>query len=105
MLGKGIALMALVLAVSSCGPNDAPAKCDALVTRLCAREVECLRGATTQEECEAAVKTSLPCAQADGVSDGYESCMSELESSPCSVLVSGYDVNLPATCKGAILFK
>lgn len=102
-------LVALVLfgGVVSCGGDgtDAPAKCNALVTRLCARAIVCANDGTTQVECEAGAKTNLPCAQADAVSDGYDSCMSELQTSPCSVLLANDTLNLPATCKASILFK
>ena len=103
-----VVVVALVLVggVLSCdGPNDAPAKCNALVTTICVRVVACANDGRTQAECEASAKTGLPCAQADAISDGYDSCMSEVETSPCSVLWANGTTNLPATCRASILFN
>jgi hypothetical protein len=104
MLGKVAGLM-LLLAVASCGGggSDTPAeKCDALAALTCQRAIACANDGTTQAECLATVKTVLPCAQADAVSDGYAACMSELRASPCSVLETN---GPPATCDGVILFN
>ena len=107
MFGRLVLIVAVAAGVLSCGGGGGspPEKCDAFVSRLCTRVIGCANDGTTQSECEASAKTSLPCAQADGVSDGYNSCMSELQASPCSVLWSNNQVNLPATCKGSIIFK
>ena len=108
MFAKAIVVCALFGAVLSCGGgdgNDAPAQCDALVTRLCQRGIQCANDGTTQAECVAGVKTVLPCAQADAVSDGYNACMMELQTTPCSVLLANNMLNLPATCNGSVLFK
>jgi hypothetical protein len=106
MIAK-VAGLALLGMMFSCGSdsNDAPAKCDALVARVCERWIACTNSSATQAECVAVQKTSLPCAQADAVSDGYNSCMSELQTSPCSVLAANNTINLPATCISSILFK
>ena len=106
MLLRIVGVVVFGIAVS-CGGDagDAPAKCDNLVTRFCQRAIACVNDGTTQAECVAVAKTTLPCAQADAVSDGYNACMSELQASPCSVLVANDTVNLPATCNGTILFK
>src|SRR5438046_1874460 len=101
----GVALVLLGEVVSCDSPNDAPAKCDALVTTICVRVGACANDGRTQAECEASAKTGLPCAQADAVSDGYNSCMSEVETSPCSVLFANGATNLPATCHASILFR
>ena len=100
----GLVLVGMVL---SCGgeSNDAPEKCDALVDRLCERALVCANDGTTQAECVASAKTGLPCAQADAVSDGYDACLSELQSSPCTVLLANNKLNLPATCRASILFR
>jgi hypothetical protein len=79
-------------------------KCDALVTRICARVIECADDGTTQGECEAGAMTTLPCAQAVAVSTGYDSCVAEVQASPCSVLVTTDMINLPATCHASVLF-
>lgn len=104
MVGKVAGLM-LLLVVTSCGAESAAEKCEALVSRLCQRGLACADDGTTQAECVAAVKTTLPCAQADKVSDGYNACMSELQSSPCTVLFANDELNLPATCNDSILFE
>jgi hypothetical protein len=107
MLVKALVAFALLGAALSCGGdvNEAPAKCDALVATLCERVIGCANDGTTQAECEAGVKTTLPCAQADTVSDGYSSCISELQNSPCTVLLANNTINLPATCKASIIFR
>jgi len=106
MFARVVVAFVLVGGVLSCdGPNDAPAKCDALVTTVCVRVIACANNGTTQAECEAGAKTTLPYAQADSVSDGYNACVSEVETSPCSVLWANGTTNLPATCHAAILFN
>jgi len=108
---KNIIMVGVILgAVISCGSddvNDAPVKCDAFVDRVCTRGIECkdATDTTTFSECTAATKTELPCAQADGISDGYTNCMSELATIPCTVFWDGSEFRLPATCNGSILFK
>jgi hypothetical protein len=107
MLGKVAGLM-LLLAVASCGGggDSAPEKCEALVARLCQRAIACIPDGTTQAECVASVKTVISCAEADSVSAGYNACMSELQSSPCSVLVTADgELNTPASCEDVILFN
>jgi hypothetical protein len=107
---RHVAMLVAVVLTLSCGggdeaPNDAPQKCEALVTQLCVRVVACQNGATTMSECVAEAKAGLPCAQADGVSDGYPACLTEIQSSPCSVLVGATTITLPATCTGSIIFR
>jgi hypothetical protein len=100
--------LALIQVLVSCGGEDDPSppeKCDALVELLCERVRECADDGTTQDECVASVKTGLPCAQADAVSDGYDSCLNEIEASPCSVIWSDGALHLPATCNQTILFR
>jgi hypothetical protein len=106
MLGK-VAGLILLLAVTSCGGSDGPVeKCEALVARLCQRAIACIPDGTTQAECVASVKTVISCAEADSVSAGYNACMSELQSSPCSVLVTADgELNTPASCEDVILFN
>ncbi|HVZ72613.1 MAG TPA: hypothetical protein VHJ20_09580 [Polyangia bacterium] len=101
----GVLLFGLLVSCGGSSGTDAPEKCDALVDRVCARAISCANDGTTQAECVAEAKTSLPCAEADAVSDGYDSCMSEVQTSPCSVLLANDTLNLPATCEGSILFK
>jgi hypothetical protein len=106
MLLRIVGVVVFGIAVSCGGDaSNAPAKCDNFVNRLCQRAIACANDGTTQAECVAAAKTTLPCAQADAVSDGYNACMSELQSSPCSVLITNNTVKLPATCNGTILFE
>ncbi len=103
----------VVCAGTGCGDGDdgpTPAmKCDAFVDRFCGRLIECKAPTdpATIAECVAALHTVLPCAQADRVSDGYESCMEEVRTSPCTVLYNSAtgEGDLPATCNGSILFK
>lgn len=106
MLGKVSGLL-LLLAVASCGGDASPPeKCNALVSRLCQRAIACINDGTTQSECVAGVQTLISCADADSVSSGYDACMSELQSSPCSVLVTADgELNPPASCEDVILFN
>lgn len=105
MMGK-VAGLVLLLAVVSCGAETPPEKCNALMSRLCQRAIACINDGTTQAECVATVQTLISCADAVGVSSGYNACMSELQSSPCSVLVTtDGDLNLPASCEDVILFN
>jgi hypothetical protein len=103
---KVLGVIMCVWAVAGCGGgNDAPQKCNALVTKTCARVIACANDGTTQAECEAQVKTTLPCAGADAVGDTYAACMSELDQSPCSVLIANDTINPPASCSQVILFN
>jgi hypothetical protein len=97
-------MLALAGGVFSCGGDgsDAPMKCDALVSRICARVIACVNDGTTEGECEAAAKTVLPCARAVAVSTGYDSCVAEVQTSPCSVLVNTDMLALPPTCHASI---
>jgi hypothetical protein len=107
---KGLSASLLLLAlVTGCGGgsgNSAPQKCDSLVSLLCTRVVECFNDGTTQAQCVDAVKTNLPCADADAVSSTYDSCVSEVQSGSCTVLFpNGNSISLPTTCMGVILFN
>jgi hypothetical protein len=104
--------VALVIGFTGCGGDgddvnygDAPKKCNQLVDLICVRAIGCFNDGTTQAECVAAVKTELPCAGADAVSDTYDACLSDLSASPCSVLAANQTLNLPATCNAVILFR
>lgn len=104
--GLAVVLLVLVSCGSSDGPppvNDAPEKCSALVTHACLRLRECLPGVATQAECEAGLKTDLPCALAVGTGPGYASCIAEIDSSPCTILYGGGMLHSPASCTGVIL--
>jgi hypothetical protein len=105
----GFATAALLMACSlmSCGSNAStpPAKCDALVTKVCARGIACFQDGTTQSECVAGANVDLPCAQADAVGASYNTCMSDLDSISCAVLTANGTLNLPASCTAVILFQ
>ena len=106
---KGLSASVLLLAlVTGCGGgsgNSAAQKCDSLVSLLCARAIECLNDGTTQDQCVSLVKTDLNCADADAVSSTYDACVSDVQSTSCTLLLANNTINLPATCMDVILFN
>ena len=96
----------LASALVSCGGDTSPvARCNALVSKVCARAIACFQDGTTQADCVASANTELPCAQADGVGTTYNTCMSDLDSISCAVLTANNNLNLPDSCSGVILFQ
>jgi hypothetical protein len=106
MAKTALALLVCALAAFgsiSCGSSDdAPAKCDAFVTKVCMRLVECENSGQTQDQCTAKVNETLNCASAATVKNTYAACLSDLDTISCSDLVGQGATNLPSTCTNVI---
>jgi hypothetical protein len=104
MAKTALALLVCALASISCGgdSNDASKKCDAFVTKVCARLVECTTNGQTQEQCTAVVNMTLHCESAASVSGSYAACLSALDTIACSDLVGESGTNLPPACANVI---
>jgi hypothetical protein len=89
--------------ISCGGSNDAAAKCDAFVSKVCMRLVECENNGQTQDQCVAVIDMTLNCPGAAGVKDTYAACLSDLDTITCSELVAQNGSNLPASCTNVIL--
>lgn len=109
--GKLMAKTALALLVCalgawgsiSCGggSDDASKKCDAFVTKVCTRLVEC-NGGQTQDQCASTLNMIFHCESAASVSSTYGACLSDLDTIACSQLVGASGTNLPSTCTNVI---
>jgi hypothetical protein len=76
-------------------PAPARAACDQLLTRLCGHVLECGMVASL-EECRQQVDTAIDCDRAVAHSPGFDACLAQVETLPCSMLV------LPDLCRDVI---
>jgi hypothetical protein len=109
--GESVNRVMFVIVLAGCGSESAVDKCDNLVDTLCDRAVTCVPGNGNHATCVASVQTALPCGSAKTVSASYDRCMSQLESSSCSVLfptnpqTGETELSLPADCNAVILSR
>lgn len=97
--------LVLVLGLAAgCGsPQDA---CEDFISTTCRRLLECVSAAnTTQSECVSALSTNVQCSQVVDTSDSFGTCMERLEGDSCAVLFPNQSLELPAACRGALLFE
>ncbi len=94
---------------TGCGEPSPVDKCQDLVETACGRVASC-GNATLQAECVQDITQGAgSCSVAKSISDGYDTCIADLQAADCSSLVrlapTGHlAVTLPSTCHDAILF-
>ena len=100
--GLGAALLVgacLAVAGAGCGEDSAATRqCDALGEKLCDRYEACQAGLGSQ--CRTTLGATLGCDDATGVSASYDTCLTDLDTVDCAVLLAG---TLPDSCNGVIL--
>jgi hypothetical protein len=98
-----------LIVVAGCATESAVDKCDDLTERLCDRAVACMPSAGNHSTCVQEVQGVLPCGAATDVSASYDRCMSQLETTSCSILfptnpqTGEAELGPPADCKAVIL--
>jgi hypothetical protein len=100
-------LLSVVACSSSSGsPGAAKGPCDALLEAFCSRYASCFPDAGTgaASRCDSAGESAAGCASATSVTNGYDSCLSDVNGSSCSTLFpSGPGTtSLPTTCDGVV---
>jgi hypothetical protein len=114
---KGSVRVAIVLALGAgCSGGGGPEKedpvdkCHAWLAQICTRFVECAPDEFTYDECVRSLFANVfSCdSHAVGVGDTYDTCMGQLASTSCEILVpidpeSGARLELPAGCLDAII--
>ena len=76
-------------------PAPAQQACEALVARVCERQMEC-DAATTIESCTTMLLMALPCDTAIAYTLAYESCLTAIDTASCTA------ASLPDVCAGSI---
>lgn len=99
-------LYAITLICSiACGGNvsqeEAVEMCEDFLDTYCIKKDDC-SFFTDREECISSLKTEIDCGAAVDVSDSYDRCIEDLESSTCNTFT--FD-ELPASCKEVILTR
>jgi hypothetical protein len=103
--------VAAVLVASGCGGSGSRSpeqKCDDLVDTVCERLANCLNVPSQKADCIRGAGQSLSCSAAKSVTDGYDTCMDDLDDASCDALLDTDDngdpeVTLPASCRAVIL--
>lgn len=107
-----VSVVLLVMFALGCGAEPSPVdQCDDLVDLICDRAVVCLPMAGTKASCVQMVNQVISCGAAKQVSASYDRCMSQLNTTSCSVLfpaspqTGNGELRLPADCMAVILSR
>ena len=106
-----MAIVALgMLVFVGCGSDEKTPvdKCEDFLDNICTRGAECVPENGSKSDCVAAITAFLPCDNVMEVTEGYDSCMDQIDDSTCAVLfpVDGSGekaLDLPTQCSGVLL--
>jgi hypothetical protein len=109
-------LLALGFVLSGCGPVAEPPKVDAAAKCYEIRDAYCNRGQTCNEQtgqpdpqflssCKSSFSDKTNCSQYTEIIGKPESCLDEVNATPCDLFDPIKGIPLPASCKAKNLFE